>query len=75
MQFLLENRLNRCQFLGWFGFLKNGSRTKFRFSAHPYLLTNILANYGNYVHWSQVCMSLPHVTLVSTTVIYDDLRC
>jgi len=36
MQFLSENRLNRCQIFGWFGFLKKRIRTKFWFSAHPY---------------------------------------
>jgi len=34
MQFLSENRLNRCQIFGRFGF-SNRIRTEFWFSAHP----------------------------------------
>ena len=36
--FLSENRLHGCQIFRRFGTSKNGIRTNFQFSAHPYFL-------------------------------------
>ena len=38
MHYLSEDRVNKCQILGRFGFFNNRIITEFWVSAHPYLL-------------------------------------